>query len=85
MLVDATEIALEEAISSRRVLFDQTLASGDYSLAYNLAGELVSHIEALFQAVMIMVEDESLKQNRLALLGQCVVMLGCLGDISVLA
>ena len=54
-------------------------------MAYSLAEELVSHIEALFQAVMIMAEDEALKRNRLALLGQCVVMLGCLGDISVLA
>jgi len=85
LLVDETEIALEKAISSRRERFDQTLANGDYVLAYSLAGELVSSIEALFQAVMIMVEDEALKRNRLALLGQCVVMLGCLGDLSVLA
>ena len=84
-LVDATEIALENAISLRRARFDQTLASGNYVMAYSLAEELVTHIEALFQAVMIMVEDEALKRNRLALLGQCVGMLGCLGDLSVLA
>jgi len=65
--------------------FDQTLARGNYEVAYTLAEELVAPIEALFQAVMIMVEDEALKRNRLALLGQCVVMLGCLGDLSVLA
>ena len=85
LLVDATEIALENAISLRIERFEQTLASGNYMMAYSLAEELVSHIEALFQAVMIMAEDEALKRNRLALLGQCVVMLGCLGDISVLA
>jgi len=85
LLVDATELALQNAISLRRVRFDQTLASGNYVMAYSLAEELVYHIEALFQAVMIMVEDEALKRNRLALLGQCVEMLGCLGDLSLLA
>jgi glycyl-tRNA synthetase beta chain len=85
LLVDSTEIALENAISLRKARFDQTLAKGNYVMAYSLAEELVSHIEALFQAVMIMVEDEALKRNRLALLGQCVEMLGCLGDLSVLA
>ncbi len=85
LLVDATEIALEKAIALRIERFDQTLARGNYEVAYTLAEELVAPIEALFQAVMIMVEDEALKRNRLALLGQCVVMLGCLGDLSVLA
>ena len=85
LLVDATEIALENAISLRIARFDQTLANGNYVMTYSLAEELVIHIEALFQAVMIMVDDEALKRNRLALLGQCVVMLGCLGDLSVLA
>ena len=85
LLVDATEIALENAISLRRARFDQTLAKGNYVMSYSLAEELVIYIEALFQAVMIMVEDEALKRNRLALLGQCVEMLGCLGNLSVLA
>lgn len=85
LFVDATEIALENAISLRIARFDQTLANGNYVMTYSLAEELVIHIEALFQAVMIMVDDEALKRNRLALLGQCVVMLGCLGDLSVLA
>ena len=85
LLIDATEIALEKAISMRRVRFNQALARGNYVMAYSLAEELVSHIEALFQAVMIMVEDEALKRNRLALLGECVEMLGCLGDLSFLA
>ena len=85
LLVDATEIALENAISLRIARFDQTLSRGNYVMAYSLAEELVSFIEALFQAVMIMVDDENLKRNRLALLSKCVEMLACLGDLSVLA
>jgi len=84
-LVDPTEIALAEGISSRRQHFNEMIRLGDYEDAYDLAWELVPQIEALFQAVMIMVDDEDLKRARLALLGQCVEMLGCLGDLSVLA
>ncbi|HBV86107.1 MAG TPA: glycine--tRNA ligase subunit beta [Desulfosporosinus sp.] len=85
LLVDATEIALAEGISSRRQRFEEMIGAGNYEAAYDLAWELVPQIEALFQAVMIMVEDEGLKRARLALLSQCVKMLGCLGELSVLA
>ena len=85
ILVDETEITLAKGIVERRERFDQSIAQGDYEEAYDLAWELVPQIEALFLAVMIMVEDETLKRARLALLSQCVEILGCLGDLSVLA
>lgn len=84
-LVDPAEITLAEAISLRKERFDNLVAQGEYSQAYHVASELISFIEALFQAVMIMVEEEKLKQARLALLSECVEMLGCLGDLSLLA
>lgn len=84
-LVDPAEIALAEAISLREERFDNLVTMGEYSQAYHVASELVPFIENLFQAVMIMVEDEKLKQARLALLSECVEMLGCLGDLSLLA
>lgn len=84
-LVDPAEIALAEAISLRKERFDNLVAQGEYSQSYHVASELISFIEALFQAVMIMVEEEKLKQARLALLSECVEMLGCLGDLSLLA
>jgi len=84
LLEDETEKALAEGISERRQAFGQALKNSDYAGAYSLAGELIPLIEALFQAVMIMTDDEGLKKARLALLGQCVEMLGCLGDLSLL-
>lgn len=84
-LVDPAEIALSEAISLRRERFDNLVTMGEYSQAYHVASELIPYIEDLFQAVMIMVEDEKLKLARLALLNECVEMLGCLGDLSLLA
>lgn len=83
-LVDPTEIALAEAISLRQERFDNLVAMGEYAKAYHVASELVPYIEALFIAVMIMVDDKELKQARLALLSECVEMLGCLGDLSLL-
>lgn len=85
VLVDPAEIALSEAISLRRERFDHLIAMGEYEKAYHLASELVPLIEALFAAVMIMVEDEKLKQARLALLSECVEILGCIGELSILA
>lgn len=84
-LVDQTEIDLAQSVSSRREPFEKLMAAGNYEEAYDLAWELVPQIEALFQAVMIMVEDADLKRMRLALLGQCVIMLGCMGELSLLA
>ena len=84
LLVDQAEINLAKEILARKGRFTDYLTKGEYELAFRLASELVPLIETLFQAVMIMVEDESLKKARLALLGQCVEMLGCLGDLSFL-
>ncbi|MFZ3130071.1 MAG: glycine--tRNA ligase subunit beta [Desulfosporosinus sp.] len=84
LLAEATEIALANGISLRRERFNRTISMGDFAEGYKLAGELVPLIEALFQAVMIMAEDADLRAARLALLRQCVEMLGCLGDLGVL-
>lgn len=84
VLVDAAEITLAEEIGIRRERFDNLLAAAEFEQAYRVAAEIVPLIDALFQAVMIMVEDEALKKARLALLGQCVEILGCLGDLNIL-
>ncbi|WP_407307234.1 glycine--tRNA ligase subunit beta [Desulfosporosinus sp. SB140] len=85
LLADESELALEKGIALRKERFEKAQAEGTFEEAYKLAGELVPLIEALFQAVMIMVEDVDLKNNRLALLGECVKMLGCIGELSILA
>ncbi len=84
LLVDEVEITLSKEILARRERFDDFLGKSEYEQAFELAFELVPLVEALFQAVMIMVEDENLKHARLALLRQCVEMLGIIGDLSFL-
>lgn len=85
VLLDPTEIALAEGISIRRERFDALLGSANYDQAYVLASEMIPFIENLFLAVMIMVEEANLRQARLALLGECVEFLGCLGELSLLS
>ncbi|MEL1136217.1 glycine--tRNA ligase subunit beta [Desulfitobacterium sp. THU1] len=85
VLVDSTEIALAAALVARKETLAKLLDQGEYAQAYNVAAEFIPLIEDLFNAVMIMVEDEALKQARLALLGECVTILGCIGDLSLLA
>ncbi|GAB6173353.1 glycine--tRNA ligase subunit beta [Paradesulfitobacterium aromaticivorans] len=84
-LQDPAELKLAEEMLLRRERFDNLLDAREYEQAYKVAAEMVPLIEALFQAVMIMVEDEKLREARLALLGRCVEMLGCLGDLSQLS
>ncbi|HWQ72614.1 MAG TPA: glycine--tRNA ligase subunit beta [Desulfitobacteriaceae bacterium] len=84
VLADETEITLAKEISVRKEPYLNYLNKGDYEQAFEQAFELVPFIEILFQKVMIMTEDESLKNARLALLKQCVEILGCLGDLSFL-
>jgi len=85
VLRDPAEIALAQGISQRKAAVAGLVDQGEYEAAYKLAAELIPLIEALFNAVMIMVEEEELKQARLALLTECVNILGCLGDLSLLA
>lgn len=85
VLVDPSEIALAEGIAQRKAAFADLVEKSEYEQAYALASELIPLVEALFNNLMIMVDDEALKEARLALLGECVAILGCIGDLSLLA
>ncbi|HWQ88769.1 MAG TPA: glycine--tRNA ligase subunit beta [Desulfitobacteriaceae bacterium] len=84
LLTDEAEINLAREIQKRQTGFTDFLLKRDFEAAFALASELVPFIELLFLSVMIMAEDENLRKARLALLQQCVEMLGCLGDLSLL-
>ena len=48
--------------------FNDSLSSEDYKEAMNILNELVPSIDAFFDNVMVMAEDEKIRQNRLALI-----------------
>ncbi|MFA6808462.1 MAG: glycine--tRNA ligase subunit beta, partial [Eubacteriales bacterium] len=84
-LVDESEIILAELLAQIAPLVSQAVGKFDFSEAYIKATELVPSIEKLFDSVMIMVEDKRLKTARLGLLNNCVSVLGCLGELTLLS
>lgn len=84
-LSDPTEIELAKELQVKAPRIRDSLAKADFNGAYGLASEVVPLIEKLFDDVMIMAENEKLRNARLGLLQECVHALGCLGDLTLLA
>lgn len=84
-LADQSEKDLFRELELKKPEIREAVEKGDYETAFNTAAELVLLIENLFDSVMIMAEDEDLKNARLGLLKDCVDNLGCLGDLTQLA
>ncbi len=84
-LTDVTEIILAKNLKTLVPKIQEAVGQIDYEEAYSLAAQLVPLIEQLFDAVMIMVEDEKLRNARLGLLQECAKALNCLGELTLLA
>ncbi|RNC29875.1 MAG: Glycine--tRNA ligase beta subunit [Candidatus Dichloromethanomonas elyunquensis] len=84
-LTDPSEIKLANFLQHNAHSVHQALQKGDYAGAFSQAARLVPLIEEFFDAVMIMVEDEKVRNARLGLLAECVKQLSCLGDLTLLA
>ncbi len=84
-LTDASELKLAEVLQEQRPKISEALSQNDYDRAYAIAAELVPFIEKLFDSVMIMVDDEKLRNARLGLLQECVQLISCIGDLTFLA
>jgi len=84
-LSDPSELELAESLREEEPLVEAALKSADYNQAYFEAAKIVPLVEKLFDAVMIMVEDQKVRNARLGLLQDCVKLLSCLGDLTFLA
>ncbi|MBD3292613.1 MAG: glycine--tRNA ligase subunit beta [Armatimonadia bacterium] len=71
-LVDEHSIALNEALDEARSSVEDALDSGepDYEAAWQALAGMCEAIDAFFDEVMVMAEDEALRYNRLALLAE---------------
>jgi glycyl-tRNA synthetase beta chain len=58
------------------------IQAGEYAKALEIIAELKSPIDALFDHVMVMVEDETLRNNRLGLLRKIAGLFGRIADFS---
>ena len=83
-LMGAEEQALSEAVATAQTTVDEALASGDYAKALAALAALRGPIDAYFDAVMIMDEDEKIRANHLRMLNRFVDVFANVADIGKL-
>ncbi|SFI20583.1 glycyl-tRNA synthetase beta chain [Collimonas sp. OK307] len=85
LLRDSAEQQLFAAMNTLKPEVDGAFAKGDFSTALKALARLRENVDGFFNDVMVMAEDEQLRNNRLALLANLHVMLNQVADISKLA
>ncbi len=84
LLQDAAEVQLAQQVAAMSESLEPLFARGDYSAAFNRLAGLRTPVDRFFDEVMVMAEDEALRQNRLALLSQLRGLFLRVADISLL-
>lgn len=84
LLQQAEEKALAEEIAGMQDLLKPSLAKGDYEGALNALAFLRNVVDDFFDNVMVMADDEAVKNNRLSLLKQLQGLFLAIADIAVL-
>jgi glycyl-tRNA synthetase beta chain len=84
LLQEPAEISLASCLESVDSRIQPMLSQSDYTNALIALAELRHPIDAFFENVMVMADDESVKRNRLALLSRLRGLFLCCADISVL-
>ena len=84
LLQQTEEKALADEIAGMQDLLKPSLAKGDYEGALRALAFLRNVVDAFFDNVMVMADDEAVKNNRLALLKQLQGLFLAIADISVL-
>ncbi len=79
---EAQEKALYAAIRDQQTRLEPLFASGDYSAALSALATLRKDVDDFFDHVMVMDENEALKNNRLALLSQLRNLFLQIADLS---
>ena len=84
-LVEPAELALREAIGSTAAAANAQFERGDYTAYLKSFAVLRVPIDAFFESVMVMVEDQNVRRGRLALLADLQSAMNRVADLSRLA
>jgi len=84
-LKEPAEVSLFEALQKASVSADKCFERGDYAGYLKTFAVLKAPVDTFFDKVMVMAEQESLRQNRLALLAELRQAMNRVADISKLA
>ncbi|MDE2491617.1 MAG: glycine--tRNA ligase subunit beta [Elusimicrobia bacterium] len=82
LLVDEAELALYDALVGVEGASNDRLVRGDYEGALKSLVAIKPHLDLFFDKVMVMVEDEALKRQRLAVLSKLVRAFNRVADLS---
>ncbi len=81
---DDAEKALAEKIAELTPIAKPLFESGEYAEGLRVLASLKESVDSFFDQVMVMTDDEKLRQNRLALLSQLESLFLSVADISLL-
>ncbi|MDO6680854.1 glycine--tRNA ligase subunit beta [Oceanobacter sp. 5_MG-2023] len=84
LLQEVQEKALFEEVTALADLVGPVIKRGDYEGALTVLSTLRDVVDNFFDNVMVMADDEAIKNNRLALLKQLRAMFVAIADISLL-
>ena len=84
LLQEDAEKALAEVLAGLESKLSPLFAAGDYEAALFELASLQTPVDAFFDNVMVMAEDEAVKQNRLAILNRLRNLFLQVADVSVL-
>jgi len=84
LLTEAAEKQLYTLLIEKQAIIKPLFAKGDYSAALKSLASLQEPVDHFFDEVMVMVDDEALKNNRMALLSQLRQCFLDIADLSVL-
>jgi len=84
LLVERAEKELYEVYEQVKDEVAGKMAAADYQGALAALGQLAGPIDAFFDQVLVMAEDESLRRNRLALLANLTDLLTCVADLRLI-
>jgi glycyl-tRNA synthetase beta chain len=85
LLKEAAEEGLYSAMTKLKPQVDAAFAKGDFASTLQALAHLRNNVDAFFTDVMVMAEDQQLRNNRLALLSNLHSMMNQVADISKLA
>ncbi len=84
LLTEAAEIELAKQVATKRSEVAPHYAKGDYQAALHCLADLRDAVDSFFDDVMVMTEDEAIRNNRLALLASLQALFMHTADISQL-
>ena len=82
LLQESAEVDLHKSLQFLSALVTPLFEQGDYQTALQKLATLQSTVDAFFDQVMVMADDEALKNNRLALLNQLSNLFLQVADLS---